>query len=249
MANAIEKTSSKKSVKASGKQLRLAPLPENTLAKILSIVDAVKNGANVAGIVDSKLADKAMEVKIGAACILGVIKEYNGKSRSFTVKASIGGECTQYTVSTTGNKLVQYLVEDGNEGEAATGYDITYIKRLKTLAETGALIPCLSYIGQIRKQSFDILGAFFKKEFGTFKKLFGADKLNELETLYEAEPQFEFSYQDCEDALKYREYLQDIIANKDGNYSPEYVKKAQDKLAEISGLKTEAEKTADKKSA
>ena len=248
MAHAIEKTSEKKSAKVSGKQLRLPPLADNTLAKVLSIVDAVKSGANVAGIVDSKTADKAMQLKIGAACILGTIVDYNGKSRSFTVKASIGGEVIQYTVSTTGNKLVKYLVDTGCEGEAATGYDTTYIKRLKVLVETGSLIPCLSYIGEIRKQSFDVLGAFFKKEFSSFKKLFGANKLAELEQLMDAQPQFEFSYQDCEDTLKYCDYLQEIIANKEGTYSPEYVKKAQDKLTEINGAKLKIEKQ-EKKSA
>lgn len=235
MANAIEKNTEKKTAK-SGKQLRLAPLADNTLMKIYKIVDAVKNGANVAGIIDSAKADKAMQLKIGAACILGVIVDYNGKSRSFTVKALIGGEIVQYTVSTTGNKLVKYLVDAGEEGESATGYDTTYIKRLKVLTETGALIPCLSYIGQIRKQSFDVLGAFFKKEFGTFRKLFGKDKLPELEKLTDAEPQFEFSYQDCEDAIKYRDYLQEIITNAEGTYPPEYVKKAQDRLTEINGV-------------
>lgn len=246
MANAIEKTTDKKSTKVSGKQLRLPPLAENTLAKILSIVDAVKNGASVAGIVDVTKADKAMQLKIGAACILGTVVDYNGKSRSFTVKASVGGEVIQYTVSTTGNKLVKYLVDAGNEGEAATGYDATYIKRLKVLVETGALIPCLSYIGQIRKQSFDVLGAFFKKEFGAFKKLFGDNKLAELERLIDVEAQFEFSYQDCEDALKYRDYLQEIITNDGGKYAPEYVKKAQDKLAEINGAKVNLDKKEEK---
>lgn len=242
MANAIEKTAEKKSAKVSGKQLRVPPLADNTLAKILSIVDSVKNGANVAGIVDSKTADKAMQLKIGAACILGTIVDYNGKSRSFTVKASIGGEVIQYTVSTTGNKLVKYLVDSGNDGEAATGYDTTYIKRLKVLVETGALIPCLSYIGEIRKQSFDVLGAFFQKEFATFKKLFGANKFAELEQIVDSVAQFIFSYQDCEDSLKYRDYLKEIIANVDGNYPPEYVKKAQDKLNEINGAKVNVEK-------
>lgn len=235
MSNAIEKTVVK--AKVSGKQIRVAPLTNDMLTKILKVVDAVKNGANVPGIVDSKTADKAMELKIGAACILGAITDYNGKSRSFTVKATFGGEVIQYTVSTTGNKLVKYLVDGGAEGEAATGYDTTYIKRLKVLTETGSLIPCLSYIGQIRKQSFDVLGAFFKKEFETFKKLFGANKLAELEKLIDADPQFEFSYQDCEDALKYRDYLLEIIANADGKYAPEFVAKAKDRLAEINGAK------------
>lgn len=247
MANAIEKMPDKKSAKLSGKQLRLAPLADNTLTKILSIVDAVKNGTAKEGIVDAAKADKAMGLQIGAACILGAIVDYNGKSRSFTVKATVGGEVIQYTVSTTGNKLVKYLVDGGAEGEAATGYDSTYIKRLKVLTETGALIPCLSYIGQIRKQSFDVLGAFFKKEFGAFKKLFGANKLAELEKFIDAEPQFEFSYQDCEDALKYRDYLQEIITNEDGKYAPEFVAKAQDRLTEINAVNVE--KTADKKSA
>lgn len=245
MANAIEK--SEKKIKVSGKQLRLAPLPDNTLTKIYKIVDAVKNGANVAGIIDSAKADKAMQLKIGAACILGVIVDYNGKSRSFTVKASIGGEVVKYTVSTTGNKTVKYLVDDGADGEAATGYDTTYIKRLKVLVETGALIPCLSYFGQIRKQSFDVLGSFFKKEFPAFKKDFGKDKLSELEKLIEVEPQFEFSYQNCEDALRFREYLQEIIANSDGTYAPEFIEKAKSRLAEINGLevkKNTAERTA-----
>lgn len=246
MANAIKENNTEKKTAKSGKQLRLAPLADNTLTKIYKIVDAVKNGANVAGIIDSAKADKAMQLKIGAACILGIIVDYNGKSRSFTVKALIEGEVVQYTVSTTGNKLVKYLVEAGNEGEAATGYDSTYIKRVKVLVETGSLIPCLSYIGEIRKQSFDVLGAFFKKEFVAFGKLFGKDKLSELEKLMDAEPQFEFSYQDCEDALKYRDYLQEIIDNSEGVYPPEYVKKAQDRLAEINSVevKNTAEQTA-----
>lgn len=246
MANAIEKTTDKKLAKVSGKQLRLAPLADNTLSKILAIVDTVKNGANVAGIVDSVKADKAMEIKIGAACILGVIVDYNGKSRSFTVKASIGGEVIQYTVSTTGNKTVKYLVDSGKEGETATGYDATYIKRLKVLVETGALIPCLSYIGQIRKQSFDVLGAFFKKEFGTFKKLFGANKLAELDQLVDTDPQFEFSYQDCEDAIKYRDYLQEIIINDGGKYAPEFVSKAKARLTAINGAKVTLNKKDEK---
>ena len=112
------------------------------------------------------------------------------------------------------------------------------------LTETGALIPCLSYIGEIRKQSFDVLGAFFEKEFKTFDKLFGANKRDELKKLIEVEPQFEFGYQDCEDALKYRDYLQEIITNDGGKYAPEYVKKAQDKLAEINGAKVNVEKSA-----
>lgn len=247
MANAIignEKTTGKKAAKVSGKQLRLAPLEDSKLTKILSIVDTVKRGANVAGVVDSKTADKAMQVKIGAACILGIVTDYNGKSRSFTVKASIGGEIISYTVSTTGNKLVKYLVDGGSDGEAATGYDTTYIKRLKVLVETGALVPCLSYIGQIRKQSFDVLGAFFKKEFNAFKKLFGNDKLSQLEKLIDMEPQFEFSYQDCEDALKYCDYLKEIITNDGGKYPPEFVTKAQDRLIEINGgAKVKIEKT------
>lgn len=245
MANAIEKTTDKKSTKVSGKQLRLAPLADNTLSKILAIVDTVKNGLNVEGIVAAKTADKAMQIEINSACILGVIVGYNGKSRTFTVKASIGGEVIQYTVSTTGNKPVKYLVDAGNEGEGATGYDATYIKRLKVLVETGALIPCLSYIGEIRKQSFDVLGAFFKKEFGTFKKLFGANKLVELEKLIDTEPQFEFHYQDCEDAIKYRDYLQEIITNDGGKYAPEFVAKAKARLADINnGAKVKLDKTA-----
>lgn len=237
MSNAIitTNTNEKSAKKVSGKQLRLAPLAENKLTKILSIVDAVQSGAKLAGVVDSAKADKAMGVKIGEACLLGVITDYNGKSRAFTVKASIGGEVVAYTVSTTGNKPVKYLVDEGNDGESALGYDPTYIKRLKVLTETGSLIPCFSYFGQIRKASFDILGAFFQKEFATFSKLFGKDKLTALEQLVDAEATFEFSYQDCEDSCKYREYLQEIVANEGGKYPPEFVDKAKAKLTEING--------------
>lgn len=235
MSNAIITTNEKSAKKMSGKQLRLPPIEEKRLAKILSIVDAVQTAAKVEGVIDSKTANAAMQVKIGEACLLGAVVDYNGKSRAFTIKASVGGEIISYTVSTVGNKPVKYLVDDGNEGEAATGYDTTYIKRLKVLVETGALIPCLSYIGQIRKQSFDVLGAFFKKEFGDFRKLFGKDKLTELEKLIDTESQFEFSYQDCEDALKYRDYLQEIVTNDGGKYAPEFADKAKSKLAEING--------------
>lgn len=246
MANAFEKKDTTKTKKKSGKQLRVPPLPIPTIAKILSIVDAVKNGAKINGVVDAAKADKAMQIKIGSACLLGVITDYAGSSRIFTVKVCFGEDILQYTVSTTGNRDIDYLIASGAEGEAARGYDTTYISRLKALVETGSLVPCLSYIQQVREKSFDISGAFFRKEFSSFKKLFGADKLTELEELMEKEPTFRFNYQDCEDALKYINYLQDIIANTDGKYAPDFVKLAQDKLTEINTLKTF---TAEKKSA